>query len=145
MTFAAHRPSHRRTVVLSHHDGFTLIELIVVMMLIVVLASIVLVQYTNTVTRSKEAVLKEDLFQMRKAIDEYYADKNKYPPSLQALVDGKYLRTVPVDPFTNSSTTWQERIADPDPGSPSADTGIDDVKSGAEQTALDGTPYAEWE
>jgi general secretion pathway protein G len=124
--------------------GFTLIELLIVTVLIVILASVTLVQYGNAVTRSKEAVLKEDLFQMRKAIDEYYADKNKYPPSLQALVDEKYLRTIPVDPFTNSSSTWQERIADPDPRNPGAESGIEDVKSGAEQTALDGTPYAEW-
>jgi general secretion pathway protein G len=126
-------------------SGFTLIELLVVMILIVVLASIVLVQYGNAVTRSKEAVLKQDLFRLREAIDEYYADKNKYPPSLDALADEKYIRSVPVDPFTNSSDTWQETTADPDPRNPGAEIGISDVKSGAEQTALDGTRYSEWE
>ncbi len=126
-------------------DGFTLIELLVVMMLIVVLASIVLVQYGNAVTRSKEAVLRQDLFRLREALDEYYADKNRYPPSLGALADEKYIRAVPVDPFTNSSTTWQEITADPDPRNPGAEIGIGDVRSGSELTALDGTPYAEWE
>ena len=125
-------------------DGFTLIELMVVSMLIVVLASLAMVQYTNAVTRTREAVLKEDLFRMREAIDEYYADKNKYPPSLQALVEEKYIREVPVDPFTNSSTTWQETMSDPDPRNPTAQIGVSDIHSGSDQTALDGTTYSEW-
>src|SRR3989442_15540042 len=87
--------------------GFTLIELMVVMSLIVLLASIGLATYTNSVTRSKEAVLKEDLFRLRDAVDQYYADKNKYPDSLDALVSEKYLRALPVDPFTQSTSTWQ--------------------------------------
>jgi general secretion pathway protein G len=124
--------------------GFTLIELMVVTLVIVVLAGIVLAQYGNTVTRSKEAVLAEDLFQMRKAIDEYYADKNKYPPSLDALVAERYIREIPVDPFTSSADTWQTETAEPDPRNPGAEIGIGDVKSGAQQTALDGTPYSEW-
>ena len=87
-------------------SGFTLIELMVVMAIIVVLASIGLAVYGNSVTRAKEATLHEDLFRMRDAIDQYYADKNKYPPSLEALVDEKYLRAIPIDPITNSSSTW---------------------------------------
>jgi general secretion pathway protein G len=126
-------------------EGFTLIELMIVMLLIVVLASIVLVQYGNSVTRAKEAVLKEDLVEMRKAIDQYYADKNKFPPALDALVEERYLREIPVDPFTQSRDTWQTTTSEPDPRNPSAQTGIDNVKSGAEQQSLDGTPYAEWE
>jgi general secretion pathway protein G len=126
-------------------DGFTLLELLVVMMLIVVLASIVLVQYGNAVTRSKEAVLREDLYRLREAIDEYYADKNKYPPSLAALAEERYIRAVPVDPLTNSADTWQEVTAPPDPRNPGGDIGISDIKSGSDATALDGTPYAEWE
>ncbi len=124
--------------------GFTLLELLVVMMLIVVLSGIVLVQYGNAVTRSKEAVLKQDLFRLREAIDEYYADKNKYPPSLEALAEERYIRSVPVDPFTNSADTWQEITAPPDPRNPGAEIGISDVKSGSEASALDGSPYAEW-
>lgn len=138
-----HRPEIRPRV--GRHDGFTLIELLIVMILIVLLASIVLVQYGTAVTRSKEAVLKEDLFRMREAIDEYYADKNRYPPSLEALVEDKYMRSVPVDPFTNSSDTWQETTADPDPRNPTAEIGISDVHSGSEATALDGSRYSEWE
>jgi general secretion pathway protein G len=124
--------------------GFTLIELMVVMAVIVILAGIGTAMYTNSVTRSKEAVLKSDLFRMRDAIDQYYADKNKYPASLQTLVDEKYMRGVPVDPFTNSTETWQTVNAEPDPANPAGEIGIFDVKSGAEGTAIDGTSYAEW-
>ena len=134
----------RRRLSASRHDGFTLIELMTVMVLIVLLASIVLAVYGNSVTRAKESVLREDLFQMRKAINEYYADKNKYPSSLEALVTDKYLRSIPVDPFTNSAETWQTTQADPEPGKATVEGGISDVKSGAEQTGLDGTPVSEW-
>jgi len=128
----------------NNHKGFTLIELMVVMALIVILASIALVQYGHSVTRAKEATLKEDLFRMRDAIDQYYADKNKYPPSLDALVQDKYMRTVPVDPFTNAADTWQTTMAEPEPGNPSAEAGVYDVKSGSDGMALDGTRYADW-
>lgn len=125
--------------------GFTLIELMIVMVLMVLLASIVLAVYGNSVTRAREAVLKDDLFQMRKAIDEYYADRSTYPPSLDALVTGGYLRSIPVDPVTGSSDTWQTTPADLEPGNPSAEAGISDVHSGSMDTGLDGTAYAEWE
>jgi general secretion pathway protein G len=129
----------------SSASGFTLIELMVVMSLIVVLASIGLTLYANSVTRAKEAVLKEDLFRMRDAIDQYYADKNRYPSSLDELVSERYLRALPVDPFTNSADTWVTVPSEPEPGNVTVSPGIFDVKSGAEQTAIDGTPYAEWE
>ncbi len=125
-------------------NGFTLIELMVVMSLIVVLASIGLTTYANSVTRTKEAVLKEDLFRLRDAIDQYYADKNRYPASLDELVTDKYLRAIPVDPFTNSVDTWQTVMAESEPGDATTPPGVFNVKSGAEQTALDGTPYSEW-
>ena len=124
--------------------GFTLIELMVVMAIIVILAGIGVALYANSVTRSKEAVLKEDLYRMRDAIDQYYADRNAYPQSLDALVSEKYLRFVPVDPFTNSTDTWQVTMADPDPGNPSADVGVFNVKSGSDRAAIDGTLYADW-
>ena len=124
--------------------GFTLIELMIVMAIITTLAGIGTALYTNSLTRSKEAVLREDLFRMRDAIDQYYADKNKYPPSLEALVSEKYLRAVPVDPITNSADTWQTTTAEPDLGNPAGDVGIFDVKSGSDRTALDGTNYADW-
>lgn len=124
--------------------GFTLIEVLVVLTLIVVLASMGMTQYRNSVTRAEEAVLKENLFRMNDAIDQYYADKNKWPQSLQDLVADGYVRKVPEDPITNSADSWQTVPAEPDPGNPSSEPGIFDVKSGSDRTALDGTPYAEW-
>ena len=125
-------------------EGFTLIELLIVMSLIVILAGIGLAVHANSQTRAKEAVLKEDLFRMRDAIDQYYADKNTYPPALDSLVSEKYLRAVPLDPFTNSNTTWQVTMSEIDPANPSAQAGVFDVKSGSEGRALDGTMYADW-
>jgi general secretion pathway protein G len=124
--------------------GWTLIEMVVVMALIVVLAGIATAQYQNAMTRSREAVLKEDLFRMRDAIDQYYADKNKYPADLGALVGDGYMREVPKDPFTDSAETWQTTPAEPDPANPNAQPGIYQVKSGSERLAIDGTPYADW-
>src|SRR5262245_53987487 len=86
--------------------GFTLIEVLIVVTLIVVLASIGMPTYQNSVRRSREAVLREDLFRMRDAIDQYYADKNKYPQSLADLVSEGYLREIPKDPMTDSADTW---------------------------------------
>jgi general secretion pathway protein G len=126
------------------HAGSSLIELMVVMSLIVILATMGLVQYRQSVTRAREAVLKEDLFRLRDAIDQYYADKNKYPETLGALVTEGYLRGLPEDPFTRSSTTWQEVPAEPDPANPVVAPGVYDVKSGSDGTALDGSRYADW-
>jgi len=126
------------------HRGFTLIEVMVVMAIIVILAGVGVALYANSVTRSKEAVLKEDLFRMRDAIDQYYADRNEYPASLEALVAEKYMRNVPVDPFTSSRDTWQLTMSEPDPTNPAGDPGVFDVKSGSELTAIDGTLYADW-
>ena len=116
----------------------------IVMSLIVVLAGIGLATHANSQTRAREAVLKEDLFRMRDAIDQYYADKNAYPASLDALVTDKYVRAVPVDPFTNSADTWQTTMSEMDPANLSAQPGIFDVKSGSDRMALDGTQYADW-
>jgi general secretion pathway protein G len=124
--------------------GFTLIELLVVMSLIVLLASVSLAVYNTSVQRAREAALTENLFQMRKAIDEYYADKGKYPAALDALVADKYLRSIPKD-ITGKVETWQEIPAEFDPGNPNAEPGIENVKSGSDQMSIDGTPYAEFE
>jgi general secretion pathway protein G len=124
--------------------GFTLIELMIVMVLITILAGIGLALYTNSITRAKEAALQQDLVEMRKAIDEYYADKNKWPADLQTLASEKYLRFIPKDPFTNSVDTWQTVYGEPDPSNPASVGGISDVKSGSDGTALDGTRYADW-
>jgi len=124
--------------------GFTLIELLVVIALVSILAGMGVVQYRNSVQSAKEATLKTDLFRMRDAIDQYFADKGKYPASLDALVSDGYLRKIPEDPITKSTDTWQTTPAEPDPGNPSAEPGIYDVKSGAQGTALDGTTFADW-
>jgi general secretion pathway protein G len=124
--------------------GFTIIELMVVMTIIVTLATIGMVQYRQSVQFAKESVLKDDLFKMRDAIDQYYADKNQYPPTLDDLVTAGYLRSLPKDPITNSTTTWQAVPAEPDPNNPSIAPGVYDVKSGSELSALDGSRYADW-
>ena len=134
----------RRPGVDSTSSGFTLIELMVVMSIIVILAGIGLAVHANSQTRAREAVLKENLFRMRDGIDQYYADKNEYPPSLDALVSEKYLRGIPVDPFTNSDLTWQTELSEIDPANPSATPGVFDVRSGSDRTAMDGTLYADW-
>ncbi len=126
------------------NGGFTLIELMIVMSLIVILASIGLAVHANSQTRAREAVLKEDLFRMRDALDQYYADRNAYPPSLDDLVTQKYLRAIPEDPFTQSTSTWQTTMSEIDPANPSAQPGVFDVKSGSDRTALDGTQYSDW-
>jgi general secretion pathway protein G len=125
-------------------DGFTLIELLIVVSLIVILATLSLVTYRNSVQRGREAVLKEDLFRMRDAIDQHYADKGKYPESLDALVSAGYLRSIPVDPMTQSATSWETVQAEPDPTNLTAEPGVFNVKSGSEGQALDGSKYNEW-
>jgi len=124
--------------------GFTLIELMVVISIIVILSSLGLVQYRHSVVHSQEAVLRDDLTKLRDAIDQYYADKNQYPESLDALVTDGYIRALPKDPFTKSETTWQTVPSEPDPANPSAQPGVYDVKSGSDGTALDGTRYSDW-
>jgi len=125
-------------------SGFTLIELLIVLSLISILAVIGMAQYKSSVVFAKESVLKQDLFRMRDAIDQYYADKNQYPSTLDALVSDGYMRKIPEDPFTRSTTTWQTVPAEPDPNNPATEAGVYDIKSGSDQTALDGTKYAEW-
>ena len=120
-------------------DGFTLIELLVVMSIIALLLTIAVPRYFHSVDKAKEAVLKEDLVQLRKSIDQFYADRGSYPSRLDDLVDQKYLRSVPVDPITDSKVTWI--ILPPlDPGM----SGVYDVKSGAPGVAMDGSHYADW-
>jgi general secretion pathway protein G len=125
-------------------SGFTLIELLIVIALITILATMGVVQYRNSIQASKEAVLHTDLFRMRDAIDQYYADKAKYPASLDALVSDGYMRAIPDDPITKSAETWQTVPAEPEPGNSTAEPGIYNVKSGAPGTGLDGTSYSDW-
>ena len=127
-----------------HDSGFTLIELLVVIALISILASMGMAQYKQGIVHSREAVLKTDLFELRDAIDQYYADKNQYPGSLDSLVTDGYLRKIPVDPFTNAADSWQTVPSEADPNNPTAAPGIYDVKSGSDAMSLDGTKYADW-
>jgi general secretion pathway protein G len=124
----------------SGRGGFTLVELLVVMAIIALLLSLATPRYFQSVQRSREAVLKEDLHLMREAIDKHYADSGKYPPSLEELVAKRYLRRIPVDPITDSATTWQT-VVPPDKPDVKA---VYDVRSGAPGKSLAGTPYSEF-
>ena len=121
-----------------------MIELLIVMTLVIILASVGMTQYRNSITRAKEAALKENLVRMRDAMDQFYADKNKWPADLTELVSAGYIREIPEDSITKSKDTWQTVTAEPDPNNPTSTGGISSVHSGSERTALDGTPYAEW-
>lgn len=123
--------------------GWTLVELTIVMSLIVVLSTLALVSYRSAITRSKEAVLKENLFRMRDAIDQYYVDKQRHPVALESLVTEGYLRSVPVEPFTNSAQTWRTVQGEFNAVDPLGE-GVFDVKTANEGTALDGTLYVDW-
>jgi len=126
--------------------GFTLIELIIVFTLIGILVGLGLPQYRNAVKRAREAVLKEDLYQMRELLNQYYTDQWKYPSSLQVLVDEKYLMKIPIDPITKSSETWVEvyDTLTEDDLITGVEPGVIDVLSGSDEKALDGTPYNTW-
>jgi len=119
--------------------GFTLIELLVVLAIVGTLLTLALPRYFGSIDKSKEAVLKENLYQMREAISRYHSDKGRYPATLDALAADKYLRRVPLDPVTESAATW---IVVP-PQNAEA-TGVYDVRSGASGKALDGSEYAQW-
>lgn len=125
--------------------GFTMIELLIVVSLIVILTTMGMTQYRQSVIYAREGVLKEDLFRLRDAIDQYYADKGTYPSTLDALISEGYVRKLPDDPFTRSNSTWQTVPAEPDPNNPTAEAGVYDVKSGSDATALDGTKYSDWD
>jgi len=124
--------------------GFTMIEMIIVISIVLILAAIAIPKYTQHVLRAREAVLREDLYTMRQAIDQYTQDKAKPPQSLDDLVSAGYMHALPKDPFTEKSDTWQpvtdDTIASPD----QTETGITDVHSGSNQVASDGTVYSTW-
>lgn len=127
-----------------NQHGFTLMELLVVMTIIAILATIGLAGYRHKTTLAREAVLKEDLFQMRHSLEQYRADRGKLPSSLQPLKDLGYLREIPVDPMTNSRDTWTLEFEAPDPDNPDAETGVFNVRSGSTDMGENGIPYNEW-
>lgn len=125
--------------------GWTLIEMMVVLSLIMILVAVSLNTYRNSILHAKEAALRSNLFHMRDAIDQYYADKARYPESLDALVSEGYIRRVPEDPFTESTTTWITIPAESTPGSLTLSPGVYDVKSGSDHQALDGSRVSDWD
>jgi general secretion pathway protein G len=118
-------------------NGFTLLELMIVVSIIGILATLAVPSYQLSVVKAKEAALRQDLSTLRDVLDQHKADQGKYPSSLTALVGTGYLRGIPKDPFTGATTTWQE-ITDP------VEKGVVDVFSGAEFVGTDGTPYNRW-
>ena len=131
--------------IIQNRRGFTLIELLIVMSIIGILAAITVPSYKRHTIKARETVLMEDLYQMRQAIDAHFADKAKYPDSLEDLVTQKYLRSIPRDPWTESTTTWivVPPEALPDSGD-LAEGGVFDVRSGSKLIGLNGIPYREW-
>ncbi|MBL8038843.1 MAG: prepilin-type N-terminal cleavage/methylation domain-containing protein [Nitrospira sp.] len=121
----------------SKTKGFTLVELMIVVSIIGILATIAAPSYQSSLIKARETVLRQDLFTLREVLDHHRADQGKYPPSLEGLVATGYLRALPKDPFTNSSSSWQEM-------SDSAEGGIFDVYSGSDRIGTNGIPYNKW-
>ena len=123
-------------------DGFTLLELMIVITIIIILAAIALPQYQKTVKQAREAVLRDDLFKMRTLIDQYAADKGKLPQSLDELVSAGYMREVPIDPFTDNKD-WSPTTGE-DPNSSTGEQGLTDIHSASPEVGSDGKPYSEY-
>ena len=122
--------------------GFTLIEMLLVLMLIALLATLVTPVVTGGIARARESTLRADLYALRKAIDDYYADNGTYPPELDELVTKRYLRRIPSDPVTESRDTWILVRAEEDKAAKAG--GILDVRSGSPEQARDGSLFKDW-
>ncbi len=128
---------------LKNRRGFTLIELMIVMSIIGILAAIAVPSYLGKITKAREAVLEEDLYNFRSTIDQFSADQGKYPESLQELVDKKYLRVIPIDPFTKNKD-WVPVPPPPPEGGGEVKGAVYDVHSGSDQIGTNNIPYNEW-
>lgn len=134
--------SPRLRISSSRSGGFTLLELMIVITIVIILAAIALPQYQRTIMHAREAVLREDLYNMRKLLDQYAADKGKLPQSLDDLISERYMRQIPVDPITGQAD-WTV-VSGEDPNSTSGEQGVVDVKSSSADVSSEGTPYSEW-
>jgi general secretion pathway protein G len=124
--------------------GFTLVELMVVMLIIAILAAIAIPAYVASIRAAREAVLKEDLHVLRDAIDSYTNDKDKAPQTLDDLVTAGYLKSIPIDPVTHSNSTWAPTMDDTLQNVDQTEPGMTDVHSGSDQVGSDGQPYSTW-
>lgn len=140
LTKAAGLLRHRR----SRARGFTLVELMVVMLIISILLAIAVPSFIASIRSAREAALREDLHTMRDAIERYTEDKQAAPQSLDDLVQAGYLRSVPMDPMTHSTSTWVTAQDDTYQDVDQSQTGITDVHSGSDQMGSDGVPYSQW-
>ena len=129
---------------LTSEDGFTLIELVIVMAIVAILASIAIPNFVSSIRNAKEAVLKEDLHVIRNAIDSYTMDKEKAPQSLDDLVQAGYLKSIPSDPMTHSNETWVTSTDDTLESIDQTEPGINDVHSGSQEVGSDGQMYSTW-
>ncbi len=129
--------SGNRAWPISSPRGFTIIELMIVVTIVGILATLAVPSYHAAIIKAKEGALRQDLFSLRDVIDQHRADKGKYPESIEALVSAGYLRRVPTDPITASTSSWQEMV---DQG----EGGMVDVFSGSELVGTNGVPYNQW-
>ena len=138
MSLLSISPASRR------QGGFTLMELLVVMSILSILATVGLAGYRYKTKVAREAVLKENLFQMHNALEQHRVDRGRSPASLSALRDLQYLREIPIDPMTQSKDTWATELEDADPSNPEAELGIRRVRSTSTDLGTNGIPYNEW-
>ena len=124
--------------------GFTLLELLTVMMILAMLATVGIVGYRRHTKAAREAVLKEDLFQLNHCLEQFRADRGKYPSAISQLQEKEYIRSIPEDPMTNSKETWVTEFESPDPENPDAEVGIFRIRSASTDLGENHIPYNEW-